>query len=168
MPTPRQPVARLGAPLTKRQIETAQWVAAGQPAKEIAFTMGISLHTVHKHFKDLHSKLGVRNQAELIMRMIRMGHVSLAPREKVMKIVDHLLLDALKSGTVVATDAGRVAAQQGLFWGNLSVEDALASGYVELNDKRQAEEDANCEEFQHLISGDSDHDNQPEDGDPGA
>jgi DNA-binding CsgD family transcriptional regulator len=137
--------------LTKREIETAQWVAAGQPAKEIAFTMGISLHTVHKHFKNLHSKLGVRNQAELIMRMIRMGHVSLAPREKVMQLIHRPLFDALKSGEIVVTEAGRITAQQGLFWGNLSVEDALASGYVELNDKRQAEEDAHCDEFKKLI-----------------
>jgi hypothetical protein len=55
-----------------------------------------------------------------------------------------------------------------LFWGNYSVEEALGAGYVELNDKRQAEEDANCEEFAQLIAGGSDHDNQPEDGDPGA
>jgi hypothetical protein len=38
-----------------------------------------------------------------------------------------------------------------LFWGNYSVEEALGAGYVELNDKRQAEEDAHCDEFKKLI-----------------
>lgn len=136
--------------LTKREIETARWVAAGQCGKEIAFTMGISTHTVKQYSKSLHRKLAVRNQAELIMRMIALGHIAV-PKDSFMKLVNERLLAALKKQEVTVTDSGRITAQEGLFWGNYSVEEALGSGYVELNDKRQAEEDAHCDEFKKLI-----------------
>jgi hypothetical protein len=113
--------------------------------------MGISTHTVKQYFKALHRKLAVRNQAELIMRMIAMGYIAVPREDSFMKLVNEQLLAALKKQEVVATESGKITAQEGLFWGNYSLEEALASGYVELNDKRQAEEDAHCDEFKKLI-----------------
>ena len=52
--------------LTTREIEILQHIAAGETSQQIADTLFISTNTVDTHRKNLLSKCGVRNTAELI------------------------------------------------------------------------------------------------------
>ena len=52
--------------LTKREIEILKLISQGQTTQEIADSLFISHHTVETHRKNLISKTGVRNVAELV------------------------------------------------------------------------------------------------------
>jgi two-component system, NarL family, response regulator NreC len=52
--------------LTSREIEILQHIAAGETSQQIADTLFISTNTVDTHRKNLLSKCGVKNTAELI------------------------------------------------------------------------------------------------------
>jgi DNA-binding CsgD family transcriptional regulator len=52
--------------LSPRQLEIAEYAAAGATAREIASTLGISPHTVRQHIKDAYRMLGVSSRVELV------------------------------------------------------------------------------------------------------
>ena len=52
--------------LSKREREILQLIVEGFTSKEIAMKLGISLHTVHIHRKNIMQKLGIHKQAYLI------------------------------------------------------------------------------------------------------
>ena len=66
------------ASLTKRELEVLSMVAEGHTSNEIADLLNIGRRTVESHRANVSSKLGLRNQAELIRYAIDRGLV--APR----------------------------------------------------------------------------------------
>lgn len=55
--------------LTDREREIASLLLKGATPKTIAESLGISRETVYKHVSNIHDKLGVRSQVELIARL---------------------------------------------------------------------------------------------------
>jgi LuxR family maltose regulon positive regulatory protein len=55
-------------PLTERELEILQLIAAGLKNQEIADKLFISLNTVLYHNKNIYSKLGVRKRALAIVK----------------------------------------------------------------------------------------------------
>jgi len=66
-----------GPVLTPREREVLRLVAQGQPTKEIARTLNISVRTVDAHRRNLMTKLGRRSVAGLTQHAIRQGLVSI-------------------------------------------------------------------------------------------
>jgi len=62
--------------LTPREVEVLTLVAHGRTSSEIAETLHIGRRTVESHRASMSSKLGVRNQAELVRYAIERGLVS--------------------------------------------------------------------------------------------
>lgn len=58
-----------GAPLTERERQIATMLMRGFATKTIAQVLGISPRTVYKHVSNIHTKLGVTNQVELIAKL---------------------------------------------------------------------------------------------------
>jgi FixJ family two-component response regulator len=58
-------------PLTGREREVLQLVAAGSSNKDIGAALGISYRTVEDHHSKIMRKLGVRNVAELLSAVFR-------------------------------------------------------------------------------------------------
>lgn len=71
----RRGVSQLGV-LTPRELEVLSLVAHGQTSNEIAESLHIGRRTVESHRASLTSKLGVRNQAELVRYAIERGLVA--------------------------------------------------------------------------------------------
>jgi DNA-binding NarL/FixJ family response regulator len=69
-----------GAPtlsaLTKRELEVLSLVAVGRTSSEIADELRIGRRTVESHRANLSSKLGLRNQAEIVRYAIERGLVN--------------------------------------------------------------------------------------------
>jgi LuxR family maltose regulon positive regulatory protein len=63
-----QPVASLIEPLTQREQEVLQWVAAGYANEEIARLLSISPTTVKKHLSNLFGKLGAKNRTAAVAK----------------------------------------------------------------------------------------------------
>jgi ATP/maltotriose-dependent transcriptional regulator MalT len=61
-------VAGLVEPLTERQLEVLQLLAAGTPNRAIAEQMVVSKETVKKHLSHLFDKLGVANRTQAVAR----------------------------------------------------------------------------------------------------
>ena len=59
--------------LTKRESEVLRCIARGLSEKDIAQTMHISPHTVHRHTSSLKAKLDIHNRVELARYAIREG-----------------------------------------------------------------------------------------------
>lgn len=59
--------------LTRRERDVLACVASGEAAKQIAQSLGISVHTCRGHIKSLHSKLGVRSQVEVVIKAYGLG-----------------------------------------------------------------------------------------------
>ena len=57
----------LAPPLTRREREIAEYIAAGQTSKQIAKNLGISDLTVRKHRENLYRKLGIQRMAQLVL-----------------------------------------------------------------------------------------------------
>lgn len=55
--------------LTEREVHVAALVKSGKSTKDIAQILGISRTTVYKHVSNIHRKLGVSCQSELIARL---------------------------------------------------------------------------------------------------
>jgi DNA-binding NarL/FixJ family response regulator len=68
---------RLDEPLTAREQEVLEQIAAGLSNREIAGALGISEHTVKFHVSALLGKLGVRSRAAAIRHGLRRGLVTL-------------------------------------------------------------------------------------------
>lgn len=58
----RQNPAGLSASVSKRENEILRWIDAGKSNEEIACILGLSVHTVKTHVKNLFRKLGVENR----------------------------------------------------------------------------------------------------------
>lgn len=61
------------AGLTPRQQEVLTLVAEGMVDREIAETLGISEHTVHRHLSDILARLGVSSRAAAVAKALRGG-----------------------------------------------------------------------------------------------
>jgi DNA-binding CsgD family transcriptional regulator len=58
------------APLTAREREVLEWVAAGKTDRDIGAIIGISPRTVHKHLQHVYAKLGVETRTAAVMRTL--------------------------------------------------------------------------------------------------
>ena len=72
-PTSIEPVPKL----TGRELEALTLAAKGFSAREVASMLGMSVHTVHSHFKNAYRKLGVRSRAEAVFEASRLGLIAL-------------------------------------------------------------------------------------------
>jgi DNA-binding CsgD family transcriptional regulator len=63
-PSPNNPRARKGDPLTAREIEVLALVAAGEPTAAIAALLAISENTVKGHLTHVYTKTGSRNRVQ--------------------------------------------------------------------------------------------------------
>lgn len=64
-------------PLTVREMEVLQSMAAGLANKQIALALNISEHTVKFHLSSLYAKLGVSSRTEAVRRGLELGLISL-------------------------------------------------------------------------------------------
>src|SRR5262249_24122491 len=70
-PPPRRPAAvppGLPEPLTDRETDVLQLIAAGKPNQQIAQELVITIDTVKKHVTHLLGKLGAANRTEAVTR----------------------------------------------------------------------------------------------------
>lgn len=72
-----RPAAEMAEPLTNRELEVMQLLAAGLTNKEIAQRLGISDHTVKFHVNAILGKLGVETRTEAVVHAARLGIVML-------------------------------------------------------------------------------------------
>jgi DNA-binding CsgD family transcriptional regulator len=75
---PGLPAAPPAPPLTDREREVLRWVAAGEPNKEIAKRLDISLATVRNHIHHILEKLDVHSKLEAVSLAFRQGWVQVA------------------------------------------------------------------------------------------
>ena len=73
----RTPAESMIEPLTNREAEVMQLLAAGRTNKEIASRLGISEHTVKFHVNGILGKLGVDTRTEAVVTAARLGLVVL-------------------------------------------------------------------------------------------
>jgi two-component system, NarL family, response regulator YdfI len=73
----RRPLAELVEPLTAREREVLQMLAAGSGNKQIAAKLAISEHTVKFHVASILGKLGAESRTEAVALGIRRGLVML-------------------------------------------------------------------------------------------
>ena len=66
------PAAR-GAGLTKRELEVLRLVAKGMSNQEIAASLVLSGHTVHRHVSNVFGKLGVSSRAAAVAQAAQLG-----------------------------------------------------------------------------------------------
>lgn len=67
----------LSEPLTPREVEVLQSLAAGLPNKLIADRLGISEHTVRFHLNAIFGKLDAHTRTEAVSRAVRLGLIVL-------------------------------------------------------------------------------------------
>src|SRR5215467_1233576 len=67
----------LQEPLTARELEVLEQLAAGLSNKAIAARLGISDQTVKFHVASITGKLGVTNRTEAVRRALRLGLIAL-------------------------------------------------------------------------------------------
>lgn len=69
-----------GQALTDRELQVLYLISAGFPPKQLATELGISLHTVEHHKKQIFAKLDVHSQAQAAASAVRLGlHATPAP-----------------------------------------------------------------------------------------
>lgn len=71
--TPLLDAVRAAAPLTDREYEIAVLAAAGEPSKEIAASLTLSVRTVDNHPQRAYTKLGIATRRELAARLGQSG-----------------------------------------------------------------------------------------------
>lgn len=75
---PTMPVARKKPmPLTPREEEVLVLVARGLSRREIADTLGLSIHTIGRYIKDLYRKIEVTTRAEAAILACQIGLIKL-------------------------------------------------------------------------------------------
>jgi DNA-binding NarL/FixJ family response regulator len=57
--------------LTQREHEVLELLSKGHPDKEIADQLGISIHTVHEHVRNIFDKLGAHNRTEAAVKFLQ-------------------------------------------------------------------------------------------------
>lgn len=67
----------LQEPLTSRELEVLEQLAAGLSNKAIGARLGISDQTVKFHVASITGKLGVTNRTEAVRRALRLGLIAL-------------------------------------------------------------------------------------------
>jgi DNA-binding CsgD family transcriptional regulator len=67
------PFDRAAAPLTAREREVLDWVAAGKTNRDVAAILGASPRTVEKHLERIYEKLGVETRTAAVMRAIKLA-----------------------------------------------------------------------------------------------
>ena len=67
----------MSTPLTRRERDVVELIAAGMRNKEIASTLGISEETVHGYIKNVFSKLQVNDRAAAVTTAVRRGIIHL-------------------------------------------------------------------------------------------
>lgn len=67
----------LQEPLTARELEVLEQLAAGLSNKAIGVRLGISDQTVKFHVASITGKLGVTNRTEAVRRALRLGLIAL-------------------------------------------------------------------------------------------
>ena len=72
-----EPSADLAEPLTSRELEVLEQMAAGLSNRQIALALGISEHTVKFHVSAILGKLGVSSRSAAIRHGMRQGLVTL-------------------------------------------------------------------------------------------
>jgi DNA-binding NarL/FixJ family response regulator len=65
-----------GQALTERELQVFYLISAGFSPKQVATELGISLHTVEHHKKQIFTKLDVHNQAHAAASAVRLGLVA--------------------------------------------------------------------------------------------
>ena len=76
-PPTRAPIpAEAIAELTQRELDVLRCLGQGMQAKEIAQTLGVTVHTCRGYIKTLHNKLGVRTQLEAVIKAQALGMLS--------------------------------------------------------------------------------------------
>ena len=65
--------AASGPPLSPREIEVLELIAAGRSNKEIGAALFIAEGTVKTHVASIHEKLGVRDRTEAVVRAVQRG-----------------------------------------------------------------------------------------------
>jgi DNA-binding CsgD family transcriptional regulator len=60
--------------LTPRQREALTYLATGASEKQVALAMGISVHTVHIHAKQIYRRLNVSSRGELMAAVFLRVH----------------------------------------------------------------------------------------------
>jgi DNA-binding CsgD family transcriptional regulator len=58
--------------LTARESEVLRLIAFGGTYSQVADRLGVSMHTVTSHVKNLYRKLGVHSAAAAVMRAVQM------------------------------------------------------------------------------------------------
>lgn len=71
--TPLLETVRAAAPLTGREREIAALAAAGEPSKEIAAALTLSVRTVDNHLQRAYAKLGIATRRELAAHLGHFG-----------------------------------------------------------------------------------------------
>jgi DNA-binding NarL/FixJ family response regulator len=69
-------------PLSRRELEVLEEMAAGQTAKEIADQLSIDARTVRNHFSNIYGKLGANNRAGAIATAYELGILIRGRRRK--------------------------------------------------------------------------------------
>jgi DNA-binding NarL/FixJ family response regulator len=67
--------------LTPRELEVLCLIARGQPNKEIAFTLGVSIKTVEKHRQSVMDKLGIHDIAGLTRYAVSRNLLTPPPKQ---------------------------------------------------------------------------------------
>ena len=81
--------------LTAREVAVMSILAEGKSNREIADSLGISVHTVHAHMKRLMAKLDVENRTQLAIRGVLQGIVSQSSAPPMTRIpVERVMPDA--------------------------------------------------------------------------
>jgi DNA-binding CsgD family transcriptional regulator len=70
------PLVRENLGLTQRQVEVMGLMADGRSAKQIGSELGLSIHTVHSHQRNLYRALGVGSFAAALKRAAELGLLS--------------------------------------------------------------------------------------------
>ncbi len=61
-------IQNLVEPLSERELEILQLIAAGRSNEEIAQTLVIAIGTVKKHINNIYGKLGVQSRTQALAR----------------------------------------------------------------------------------------------------
>lgn len=69
-PPDAPPALSAALPLSAREREVLQWVAAGKTDRDVAAILDISPRTVHKHLQRVYDKLGVETRTAAVMRAL--------------------------------------------------------------------------------------------------
>jgi DNA-binding CsgD family transcriptional regulator len=64
---------RAALPLTPREREVLDWVAAGKTNRDVAAILGARPRTVEKHLERIYEKLGVETRTAAVMRAVNLG-----------------------------------------------------------------------------------------------